>query len=267
MSYNTRLVADLRQLMTLRQHYYPEGGWGWFVLAIGFLVQTISHGLHMAIGVLTTAIIHEFQQNLLYAGVSLMGVFVRREKKWKQFFFAGMVGSLSISVGLVLSPVTIALCRKKSTRLLAVIGGLVTTLGCLFSSFALQFHQMFFSYGELSELSKQKMTKNTHFAIFFSNFFVRKGIIVGIGVGMTRDCSTIMIAQYFKKKREFVEIFTVAGSGFGILFMSNYFKKSIEWFGWRWVRNADYITRQLSFAIDFNSLNPSLIPTAMECNA
>lgn len=23
--YNTRLVADLRQLMTLRQHYYPEG--------------------------------------------------------------------------------------------------------------------------------------------------------------------------------------------------------------------------------------------------
>lgn len=59
----------------------------------------------------------------------------------------GMIGSLSIAIGLVISPVTIALCRKKSTRLLAVIGGLVTTLGCLFSSFALQFHQMFFSYG------------------------------------------------------------------------------------------------------------------------
>lgn len=25
MSYDTRLVADLRQLLTLRQHYYPEG--------------------------------------------------------------------------------------------------------------------------------------------------------------------------------------------------------------------------------------------------
>lgn len=68
MSYNTRLVADLRQLMTLRQHYYPEGGWGWLVLAIGFLVQAISHGLHMAIGVFITAVTREFRQNLLYAG-------------------------------------------------------------------------------------------------------------------------------------------------------------------------------------------------------
>lgn len=60
-----------------------------------------------------------------------------------------------------------------------------------------------------------------------------EGIIVGIGVGMTRDCSTLMIAQYFKKKREFVEIITVAGSGLGVVFMSNYFKKSIDLFGWR----------------------------------
>lgn len=50
---------------------------------------------------------------------------------------------------------------------------------------------------------------------------------------MTRDCSTLMIAQYFKKKREFVEIITVAGSGLGVVFMSNYFKKSIDLFGWR----------------------------------
>lgn len=46
-----------------------------------------------------------------------------------------------------MSPITVALCRKKSTRLLAVIGGLITALGCLFSSFAQQFHQLFFSYG------------------------------------------------------------------------------------------------------------------------
>lgn len=64
------------------------------------------------------------------------------------FVFIGMLGSLSIAVGLFFSPVITSICRKKSTRLLAVIGGLVTTLGCLFSSFALQFHQLFFSYGE-----------------------------------------------------------------------------------------------------------------------
>ena len=37
--------------------------------------------------------------------------------------------------------------RRKSTRLVAVAGGLVTALGCLFTSFASQFHQLFFSYG------------------------------------------------------------------------------------------------------------------------
>lgn len=86
-----------------------------------------------------------------------------------------------------------------------MIGGLVTALGCLFTSFASQFHQLFFSYGT----------------------------VVGIGVGMTRDCSTLMVAQYFKRKREFVEIFIVAGSGLGIVVMSTFIKSAIESIGWR----------------------------------
>lgn len=46
-----QLVADLRQLLTLRQHYYPEGGWGWVVLLVGLLVQILSHGTQGAVGV------------------------------------------------------------------------------------------------------------------------------------------------------------------------------------------------------------------------
>lgn len=42
-----------------------------------------------------------------------------------------------------------------------------------------------------------------------------------------------MVAQYFKKKRELVEIVTVAGSGMGIVFMSTFQKKSLDAFGWR----------------------------------
>ena len=82
-----------------------------------------------------------------------------------------------------------------------------SALGCLFTSFASQFHQMFFSYGT----------------------------VVGIGVGMCRDCSTLMIAQYFKRKREFVEIFIVSGSGAGIALMSTFIKSAIEGIGWRYV--------------------------------
>jgi hypothetical protein len=60
---------------------------------------------------------------------------------------AGLVGGMSLAVGLFLSPLIVGICRRKSTRLTAVLGGLVTALGCLFTSFATQFHQLFFSYG------------------------------------------------------------------------------------------------------------------------
>lgn len=71
----------------------------------------------------------------------------------------GLLGAFSIATGLFLSPVITAICRSKSTRLLAVIGGLIATLGCLFSSFAIQFHQIFFSYGKFNWLSSMKCRK------------------------------------------------------------------------------------------------------------
>ena len=42
----------------------------------------------------------------------------------------------------------------------------------------------------------------------------------GLGVGMTRDSSALMVGQYFKRRREFVEIFVVSGSGLGVTVMS-----------------------------------------------
>ena len=37
---------------------------------------------------------------------------------------------------------------------------------------------------------------------------------------MTRDASTLMLAQYFKRRREHVEIVMVAASGVGLALMS-----------------------------------------------
>ena len=62
-------------------------------------------------------------------------------------WLSGWLGAMSTSVSLFISPLVIGLCRRKSTRLTAVMGGLITALGCLFTSFASQFHQLFFSYG------------------------------------------------------------------------------------------------------------------------
>ncbi|XP_053681963.1 monocarboxylate transporter 12-like [Sabethes cyaneus] len=170
---------------TIKQHYYPEGGWGWIIIVVAIMVHVLTHGLHTAVGVIIVATGRRFRID--------------------SFIDTGWLGALSTAVALFISPITIAVCKRKSTRLTAVIGGLVTALGCLFTSFASQFHQLFFSYGA----------------------------VVGVGVGMTRDCSTLMVAQYFKRRREFVEIFIVSGSGLGIAIMSTFIKCAIDAIGWR----------------------------------
>lgn len=63
-----RLVTDLRQLMTLRQHYYPEGGWGWLITAIGMIMQCLAHGIHMAAGVFMVEIMRTFRVSSIRAG-------------------------------------------------------------------------------------------------------------------------------------------------------------------------------------------------------
>lgn len=37
---------------TIKQHYYPEGGWGWIVIVVGIMVHTLTHGLQTSVGVL-----------------------------------------------------------------------------------------------------------------------------------------------------------------------------------------------------------------------
>lgn len=45
-----------------------KGGWGYVVLTITVIVQCISHGLHMSSGIIVSAIISRFRENLLTAG-------------------------------------------------------------------------------------------------------------------------------------------------------------------------------------------------------
>ncbi len=49
---------------------------------------------------------------------------------------------------------------------------------------------------------------------------VPKQFLPGIGVGMIRDPATLMLGQYFKRKRDLVEVVLVASSGVGLAVMS-----------------------------------------------
>ncbi|KAF4532380.1 hypothetical protein B566_EDAN004461 [Ephemera danica] len=112
---------------------------------------------------------------------------------------------MCFAVSLAAAPLVVALCRRKSTRLTAVFGGLVMALAILFTSFAQQLHQVFLSYG----------------------------LVLGIGTCLVRESSGLMLGQYFKRRREFVEIVVQAGGGIGITLFSVFYKEAIGNIGWR----------------------------------
>ena len=86
-----------------------------------------------------------------------------------------------------------------------MVGGLIISLGCLFTSFATQFHQIYISYG----------------------------LLMAAGFSMTQNSFMLMLGQYFKKRRELVEVAVVSGQGAGILVMSNILNHFVRKYGWR----------------------------------
>ena len=59
--------GDEKTLRTLKAHYYPEGNWGWIVLLVGIISQTVNHGLHLSYGIFFLKLINTFETGI-YAG-------------------------------------------------------------------------------------------------------------------------------------------------------------------------------------------------------
>ncbi|GBL94222.1 Monocarboxylate transporter 10 [Araneus ventricosus] len=180
------LLLNEPKAITINQNYYPEGGWGWVVLVCALIFDVILSTLHLSAGFLIVEIRNQF----LKGEESLQPV---------------AAASVFLGVSQLLSPIVVALCKKKSTRLLAIFGAIVTSLGCLFTSFATQLHQVYLSYG----------------------------IFIGSGNSLARETSSIMIGQYFKKRRQQVEMVSLIGYGFGVATMPLLFSYWVRLVGWR----------------------------------
>jgi len=62
---------------------------------------------------------------------------------WRSFCVRAVwVTASGMASSLLIAPLTVAACRRKSTRLAAALGGLAMTLAFLFTSFAHQVHQV-----------------------------------------------------------------------------------------------------------------------------
>ena len=99
-------------------------------------------------------------------------------------------------------------------RLTGVVGGLLLALGCLFTSFATQFHQLYISYGG------DDMWKND---------WLVSGLFMGTGISMAQNSLLVMIGQYFKKRREGVEIVLESSAGVGLSVVPPFLNHTVRW--------------------------------------
>merc|ERR1719474_1380698 len=106
--------------------------------------------------------------------------------------FPALVVSSCLSTSQLFSPVIMSFCLHKSPRLAAFLGGLVMALGWLFTSFATQLHQVIISYS----------------------------LLLGVGCCLVQSSYTVIIGQYFKKRRLHLEIISSAFIGLGVSCMA-----------------------------------------------
>lgn len=51
---------DNLKISTIRQHYYPEGGWGWVICACAFSINMLTYGLLLSYGIFSREVVKEF---------------------------------------------------------------------------------------------------------------------------------------------------------------------------------------------------------------
>ncbi|WAR07131.1 MOT12-like protein [Mya arenaria] len=172
--------------------HYPEGGWGWTVVAAATVVYILCNGIHFAFSSLLV---------ILVDGTFNVHVDVV-DAVW--------LGSIGMGVASLLSPVVTTVCRRKSPRLYAVIGGLVVSLGCLFFSFAEEVFHLFISYC----------------------------VVLAIGSGITVTAANIMVGRYFRTRRELAEMVMVSGTGAGAALLAFIMDELIRKLRWEHAMHA-----------------------------
>ncbi|USW48183.1 Putative major facilitator superfamily, MFS transporter superfamily [Septoria linicola] len=152
----------------------PNGGYGWVCTACCATINAHTWGLNSSYGVFLA---HYLATNTFPGGTYLQYAFV---------------GSLSISMAMLISPAATLSTRFFGTKVTLFIGVFLETLSLIGASFAYQIWHLFLS----------------------------QGICFGLGMGFLFVGSVGIPAQWFTTKRSLSNGISAAGSGFGGLIYS-----------------------------------------------
>ncbi|RWS06607.1 Monocarboxylate transporter 9-like protein, partial [Dinothrombium tinctorium] len=143
----------------------PDGGWGWVVVFASFMISLIADGISTSFGILFIDLTEYFK-----AG--------RSKTAW--------VGSLFLSIPLLLGPLASALTDHYGCRKVTIISGLISSMGFVIGFFAQQLEHLFIA-----------------------------STVSGIGLSLSYVTGIVIVAYYFEKRRSLATGLSVCGTGIG----------------------------------------------------
>ncbi|EDO49501.1 predicted protein [Nematostella vectensis] len=181
-----------------------DRGWAWVICAAAFFDIFIVLGTLYTFGVLYVPLLAQFKASKAETGLdgrrsllkSKLDLF-RRLEAW-----VGSIGQFSIYFVCYLSSL---LAERFGCRKITIVGGIITSLGLLISSFCTSIKSMYFTYG----------------------------ILVGIGSSLSYLPALVMVAFYFEKKRSLATGIAAAGGNIGALILAPLQQTLVEHIGWR----------------------------------
>ncbi|XP_053607101.1 uncharacterized protein LOC128673357 [Plodia interpunctella] len=162
----------------------PDGGWGWVVVAASFLIATVADGLAFSYGFLNTEFVAFFGKSESQTSV---------------------IGSLFISVPLILGPIMSALVDRYGCRNMTILGGVASTIGFVAASMSNSVEVLYITYG----------------------------LMAGLGMGLLYVTAVVSIAYWFEKRRNLAVGLGSCGVGFGTFIYSPLTTYLLKEYGWR----------------------------------
>lgn len=171
-----------------RQDAPTDGGYGWVCTACVFLINAHTWGVNSAWGVFLARFLAESTFS-----------------KATHLDYA-LIGGLSISQALFVSPLVALSNKNLGTRISLLIGTLLISMSMLMSSFATEIWQMYLS----------------------------QGACFGYGMGFLYITASAVLPQWFAKRRSLALGIASSGAGFGGLAYNLGAGAGLETIGWRW---------------------------------
>lgn len=162
----------------------PDGGWGWVVAAAAFAVNGLSYGLLRSLGLALPDLAEHFERSA-------------QDTAW--------VSALALAVQQAASPVGSALSTRWGARPVVMVGGVLTSLGLVFSAFARS----------------------------LLHLYLGLGLLAGSGWALVFAPALGTLSRYFSRRRVLAVGLALTGNGASSLLLAPALQFLLDTFGWR----------------------------------